>query len=266
VSVVEIAIAVVAAPFVFLATLAGLVCMGYLRRALFFLRFGPRERVGMSRFMRILVFETLAIARVIGWWLSRRGEDMRGGTGATAVFIHGLSADGTSLYAFRKRAAQAGRATYAPHLGYMLRPIERYAERLAAELSLIDGELDIVAHSMGGIVLRRALVIEPALCARIRRVVTIASPHRGTGSARFLPTPEARQLVPGCEWLERLPSLRALLPSVPITTIGTDTDAIVYPEATSRVEGATHHALPGLGHTETLVHPRIVQLVMDALT
>jgi triacylglycerol esterase/lipase EstA (alpha/beta hydrolase family) len=188
------------------------------------------------------------------------------GDGAHVALIHGLSADGTSLFALRRALVAAGRSTTSPHLGHMLRPIERYAERLAAELSLIDGAFDVVAHSMGGIVLRQALVIEPSLRARIRRVVTIATPHHGTGSARFIPTPEARQLVPGGPWIDALPSLRALLPDTPITTIATDTDAIVYPSSTCRVEGAPHHELRGLGHTETLLHPQILQLVMTALT
>lgn len=259
-------IAGVLAPVLFFLALVLVVVAGYARRALYFWRFPPAERIGVGRFARLLVFETLALARAVAWWLRRRGERVRGGAGMPVALIHGLSADGTSLSEIRVRLAAQGRATTSPHLGHMMRPIERYAERLAAELSLIEGTFDVVAHSMGGVVLRQTLVIEPALRARIRRVVTIASPHEGTGSARFIPTPEARQLVPGSEWLRTLPSLRELLPHAALTTIATDTDAIVYPSSTSRVDGATHHQLEGLGHTETLLHPRVLQLVEAALT
>lgn len=256
--------ALLAPAIVWLATLC-VVTLTYVRRALFFWRFPPPEPVGARALARILLLETTSAARVLAWSLVRRGESMNRTDGDTVALIHGLSADGTSMYAFRKRLHARGRRTMAPHLGRIMRPIDRYAERLAAELSLIDRPFDVIAHSMGGVVLRAALVIAPALRARIRRVVCVASPHDGTGSARFLPLPEARQLVPGSPWLKALPSLRELLPHTEITTVSSVADAVVYPSKTTHVDGATAHDLEGLGHAETLVHPRVLDLVMQAL-
>jgi hypothetical protein len=40
----------------------------------------------------------------------------------------------------------------------------------------------------------------------------------------------------------------------------------VYPHDTCTVEGATHHMLDHVGHAELLLHPKVVDLVVGALT
>ena len=267
---------VLALPLVIALMFLGKVLVLYLTRALY-LRGGPRLPV--VSWTALIAREALAQARIVAWHITRRGDDDLVGPSADlgdervipVVLAHGLAADGTSMSQLRQALIEQGRTTYAPHLGPMFRPLERYGQALAQAIDRALAahphahDIDVVAHSMGGIALRACLRARPDLALRVRRVVTIASPHAGTRAATHLPTTEARVLYPGAPWLLALPSLRALLPSSPITTVCSRHDAVVYPHETCRVEGANHHVLDQVGHAELLVHRSVVELVQAAL-
>lgn len=250
----------------------------YIARAMYL---GPtRPRLTTREWASLVVREAIAQVRIIGWFVLRRGAgDMGSVPGdpsddhvVPVVLAHGFMADGTCMWAMRQPLLARGRPTYAPHLGRMMRPVEAYApllvdtiERALFEHPDAEG-VDVVAHSMGGIALRQALRVRPDLALRVRRVVTIASPHAGTLPAQHLPLVEARSLHPGAAWLLDLPSLRRLLPLAAITTIASRHDAVVYPHSTCAVEGAAHHDLDHIGHAELLLHPKVLDLVVTALS
>lgn len=243
------------------------VLLAWLRRILFFWRHGGESPPRHLPFLVALGREVWAQLLIVGWSLAGRGRRLPSpGGGPSVVLIHGLMANGTSMWALQRALHQAGRPTAAPHLGGALRPITAYAERLAAILDQCSGPLDVVCHSLGGIILRACLEKHPRLRARVRRVVTIASPHQGSGAARWLPIPEARALVPGGAFITALPSLRALLPDAHITTIASRHDCVVYPHTTSRVEGAVTHELDDRMHAELIVDPQVVRVIVDAIT
>jgi pimeloyl-ACP methyl ester carboxylesterase len=262
-----VACAVVGIPALFVAVVA----FTYVRRAIYLALGGHPYSIPVAALALIIVREALTTLRVLGWSLTRRGERLGVPESAherstPVVLVHGLSADGTSMFAMRALLHARGRKTVAPHMGLTGRRIEKYAERLVKTLETIEGNFDVVAHSMGGIVLRRALMDRPDLAARIERLVCVASPHLGTLAATRIPIPEARQLVPNSAWLQTVPTLRALLPNATITTIASTTDAVVYPHSTTVIEGAIAHELKDIGHAETLIDPRALAIVIEALT
>lgn len=69
-----------------------------------------------------------------------------------------------------------------------------------------DGFVDVIAHSMGGIVTReaaRAVAHRPRL--RVRRVFCLATPHQGAGFlASLAPHPQAQALCEGSTYLAEL--------------------------------------------------------------
>ncbi|MCC7112315.1 MAG: alpha/beta fold hydrolase [Deltaproteobacteria bacterium] len=243
------------------------ILLAWVRRALFFARHGGGQAPRHLPFTVALVRELWAQLQIVGWSLLRRGRGLpTPGGEPPVVLIHGLMANGTSMWALQRALHAAGRNTSAPHLGGALRPIASYAERLATFLGRSVGPVDVVCHSLGGIILRACLEKHAELRPRIRRVVTVASPHHGSGAARWLPIPEARALVPGGAFITALPSLRALLPTARITTFASRHDCIVYPHTTSRVDNATNHELDDVMHAELIVDKRVVGRVVDALT
>ncbi|MBX3363500.1 MAG: hypothetical protein KF866_01935 [Phycisphaeraceae bacterium] len=68
-------------------------------------------------------------------------------------------------------------------------------------------EIDIVAHSMGGLVARAASagMVAPAPRVRIARLFTLGTPHRGAKLARAIaPDAASRAMKPGSAWLASL--------------------------------------------------------------
>lgn len=102
-------------------------------------------------------------------------------------------------------------------------------------------QIDIVAHSMGGLATRWYLLITED--APVRRVVFIASPHRGTLSAH-LSWGEARaEMMPESPFLDTL-NARAPVPSgVEVITIRTSVDTHVVPAESATLPGVADHRL-----------------------
>jgi pimeloyl-ACP methyl ester carboxylesterase len=145
-------------------------------------------------------------------------------------------------------------------VSWYLRRLERAVERAVG----LDPEgIDVVCHSMGGVLLRSVLARRPDLARRIRRVVTLGSPHRGTAAARGIPwLPEVQALKRRSAFLAGLPSLSALVPRA-VTVAGT-LDTIVYPVDTALEDGAEHVVIPA-GHAGLLTRPEAVAAVRHAL-
>jgi len=145
--------------------------------------------------------------------------------------------------------------------------IPRMGERLAEsvdEMLRASGaeQVDLICHSMGGIV--AAWYINQLDGApRVRRVITIATPWKGTKLAALAQKVDGRQLVPGSGVLAH-----AGVPSVPVTAIYTDTDTIIIPPANARLDPAEYPAgnveslnIPGMGHEQLLFSPAVVEAI-----
>jgi hypothetical protein len=155
----------------------------------------------------------------------------------------------------------------------------RHAAALEALIADLKGvrEVSFVTHSLGGIVLRRALAAKPDFenAVRLRRAVLIAAPNQGAQLAEklqgFAPFhwvggPVAAELPP--QALVDLPA-----PSTPFITIAGarnkaegwnpllagDDDGIVTP-AETRLDGAQGHYLVPAPHTFIADHPRTIEI------
>ncbi len=89
-----------------------------------------------------------------------------------------------------------GHRVYAPGVN----PIGRVAERgrtLADAIREIPGrekDVHVIAHSMGGLDARYAIVREPGVVERVKTLVTIGTPHRGSPVADAILRGELRHL------------------------------------------------------------------------
>ena len=129
-----------------------------------------------------------------------------------AACLHGFLRTGGSMALFAVRLRRAGyREVALPTFGYHLSHMEAHAARAARVLAALaarhpEAELDVVTHSMGGLLARLALSHPEAPPAR--RVVMLSPPNQGA---------KAAELVRGMVPLHQLgwDPLHPLLPGVP---------------------------------------------------
>lgn len=187
--------------------------------------------------------------------------------GRPVVFVHGYTQDATNWHGYRRRMERAGRPTVAismvpagfTPLRWYARMCERWLDRLVKRWP--DG-VDVVAHSMGGIVLRIVFAARPDLAAHVRAAVTLGTPHRGTASARGAWLwPEFVELKRSSRLIGSLPELSELLPHARLASIAAEMDTIVYPTATALVPGSEQHVVAGVGHAGLLTEPKVLEEV-----
>ncbi|MDA1001548.1 MAG: hypothetical protein O2807_13660 [bacterium] len=190
--------------------------------------------------------------------------------GRPIICIHGLGMRGLSMYPLARKLKKAG---YRPHYFTYTPPglaLEAYARQLRdfiEKLCLEKGytDFDTVCHSAGGLICRKYLALWGAE-KRIRRLITIGTPHGGSELWRFAPLPAGLQIKPGGAFLQGLDA--APLPAgVAATAISGDFDQLVIPNANARWEapGVKNHTISGSGHTRLLFHPKTFRIVKEAL-
>lgn len=126
------------------------------------------------------------------------------------------------------------------------------------------GPVDLVGHSMGGLIAARYLTGHPG---RVRSLVAVGTPFHGTrlwamSAGRCVP-----QMRPGEPFLTEILEHPGFPGSARVTCIASDFDQIILPWRSSRLEvpGVRNVTVPGLGHTALLLSPRVASETVAAL-
>lgn len=202
---------------------------------------------------------------------ARRGRPVESGQPdghPPLVFVHGLGGG---------RGDFVPMALYLRHKGrkrsYSIRfdgigDVEARGAELAAflrEVLEVTGEpqVDIVAHSLGGVTALVAIV-DHDLGRQVRNLVTMGSPLGGTYAARLGNTPVTWDLRPGSPFLERL--RESPLPAgVRATSFWSSADLIILPPESAKLPGSRQVEMTPFTHYGYLIHPRSWKAVHLAL-
>lgn len=147
--------------------------------------------------------------------------------------------------------------------------VEAHAKRVAAAVEELRAEtgadrVDYVAHSMGGLA-ARYYVRHLGGQDRIRRLVTIATPHRGTLWAVLRVTRSARDMDPAGPFIAALGEEEDVA-GIRCTNIRAGWDQMVWPrESGVWGEHARDHELSFAEHWAIQLDPRALALVLAAL-
>jgi len=193
------------------------------------------------------------------------GRRLARGHGTPIVVVHGYTQNRVDFLRIARGCARAG---LGPVYGFnypWFASVHANALRLARFCDEVRREtgkerVDLVAHSLGGLVAMEYL--HDAGAERVRRLVTIASPHAGIAWRGPIVGVGGAQLRRGSAFLVERAS-RAV--SVPCLSIYSLQDNVVHPPATSMLakRGAQDHAVAHAGHLAILFDPDVVRAVVD---
>ncbi len=189
------------------------------------------------------------------------------------LLIHGYLATRGSLHLFEQHLAERGHIVISYPLGFPvnMRDIRDSAGLIARKVESVVAQtgvtrLDVVAHSMGGLV---GLYYLKRLGGRhrVRRLIMMGTPTQGTWSALLglVTAPFGRaslQLLPGSPFLRELEEI-PLPKGVEVISIGAIRDWLA-PLSTTVLDGVRHIAV-ATGHSGLLVDAEVARVVANLL-
>lgn len=234
----------------------------------------PEFRLGFAARLRLLAEEFRSSMLHTSWFMPRAAACMRiyDTDRVPVLLVHGYGCN-SGYWAYLIPRLDRARISHASvDLEPVLGDIDGYVplvQEAVEELCRRTGasRVALVAHSMGGLVVRAWMRAHGT--ARAARVITLGSPHHGTGMARFGRGPNVLQMRwsrgAASGWLQELgrsegPATRAL-----VTSIYTHHDNIVSPQTSSLLPGARNIAFGGVGHVALGCNARVLDTVMAEL-
>lgn len=226
----------------------------------------PTPRATLAQLVRAWWGEVRAAPRVFCWrqpFRSRRWPDhlpvtARGRRGL--LLVHGFVCNRGIWNPWLRRLQAQGVPFIAVNLEPLWSSIDDYVdvvEQAVQRLERCTGVPPvIVAHSMGGLVVRRWLAeAGQAADERVHHVVTIGTPHRGTWIARWALSLNMREMRIDSPWQRLLCTREPAQRPARFTCFYGNCDNIVFPPTTATLPGADNRHLPGVAHVEMVDHP-----------
>jgi pimeloyl-ACP methyl ester carboxylesterase len=190
------------------------------------------------------------------------------------LVIHGFMGTRGSMYPLERHLAEDGFCVFSFNLGPInTRDIRRSALLIQRKIERILAqtewkEIDIVAHSMGGLI-GLYYIKKLGGHARVRRMITLGTPFRGTWRALAgiatlgMLSTSSWQLLPRSNFLDELHQ-GPIPETVQVYSIAAARDWFCPPEVT-RMHGVKSITVP-FGHGSLVVSPDVYKCVKDILS
>jgi alpha/beta hydrolase fold len=261
------------------ASIASRLLMVCVTTSIGFLARSPRARehhIGIRGTVAMLLREWRAVLGTNFFCFPWEGYALRpdaqaAPTGSTPVLlVHGyFSNRGYFRPVVRALEARGVAPIFTPNFPAAFAAIENFTEELHLEIERIVAatgrpQVILICHSMGGLAARAYLCAHGS--SRVRKLVTIGSPHNGTVHARFGAGPNAKQMNRGSPFLGELCAKEGERgPECGVTSIYTPHDNLVAPQDSSRLPWARNIPIPGRGHVDILASERLVAVLVKEL-
>jgi hypothetical protein len=187
------------------------------------------------------------------------------------VLVHGYMMRGGVMWLIKKRLNWAGWRrvyifTYSPpwrDIGFFAQQLKDF---IAQVTSSPDERVDIVAHSMGGLVSRYYINLLGGE-RRVAHLVTLGTPHGGSMLWSFAVWRCGRQMRPRGRLLEELAEHDHKLNAVAVTSIYSDFDELVIPQESPvlSLPGVVNKLVSGVGHVGLVFDNKVFKLIEQAI-
>jgi triacylglycerol lipase len=185
------------------------------------------------------------------------------------LLVHGINDTGAVFNKMASYLRQQGLSVYTvdlvPNNGTEV--LDKLAQQVANYIAATfapEQPLDIVGFSMGGIV-SRFYIQRLGGINRVRRFITISSPHKGTVIAYGTWLAGAVQMRPNSDFLNDLNSDVEMLKNLNFTSIWTPYDLMIIPAESSQIGIGKAITLPVLLHPLMLKDSRTLTKVANIL-
>ncbi len=181
------------------------------------------------------------------------------------LLVHGYGCSRGVWWLLRRRLEAAGHAvatvSLAP-LNVSLGRLEPQLNQRIEEVCATTGsrQVTLIGHSMGGLIARCYLARHGN--ERVARLITLASPHRGSDMCQIGLGQNAREMTTGSLWLQDMAAEPLTVPSISLRNAY---DNYVMPQDNQRLPGAQDIELPPVGHIAMLLDRRVAQLLIELL-
>ena len=176
------------------------------------------------------------------------------------VLVHGFVCNRGLWNPWMRSLRAANVAFVAVNLEPVFGSIDCYTDAIETAVARVEAATKttvvLVGHSMGGLAIRAWLARFDA-APRVRRVLTIASPHQGTWLARFGFTAGARELRLLSPWLIALAERETLERYALFSCYFGHCDNIVFPAACGTLPCAENIHVPGTAHLQMAFEPTV---------
>jgi triacylglycerol lipase len=146
-------------------------------------------------------------------------------------------------------------------------PVDRMAQLLGEFIDATIGPnsaINLFGFSMGGLICR-AYIQQQEGWKRVRRFVTVATPHRGTLTARLMGRPAAVQMRPDSPFIKELNRDLTLLGKLQFTSIWSPLDMMIVPASSSLLPVGTMRRIMSPAHVLMPYDPQVMRAVIEAL-
>ena len=185
------------------------------------------------------------------------------------IFVHGLGGNrGNFLLMAGYFRLMGRRRSYKIHFD----PGQSMADMAAAladfitQVLAVTGapQVEMVAHSLGGIVARMAITDHGLGGDTVKTLVTLGSPHRGTYAARFANTETTRLLRPDSDFMKTLADT-PLPAGVRTVCLFSHNDLLVIPGPMACLPGSREVDVTPFTHYSYLLDPKSWSVVWQEL-
>ncbi len=241
---------------------------------------GRKYSINLNIFaIRSILVSIINLARVWLYWPARYISHYwtlpeEHPTETPIVFVHGYLHNRSAWLRYFKWFKKDGlKHLWTMDLKGKFSGIETYAAQLSDGIDKLlrkynVDRVDIVAHSMGGLV-SRYYVQKLGGSARVRKLVTLGTPHNGTKVAVFVIGKARSQMLPSSDFLTKMEiEQRESLGETELTVLYSDADFMIVPTplAQVNVEGIRNECVGLVSHIGFIYNRKVYERVLSILT